>query len=451
MASTFLNLSTDTTLGGNSPSDSVAVSQKAIKSYVDNNSGDSYTSGTGISIASYVISVDNTVVTTNTAQDITARKTFFGDKAIYFKQNTSSNKLGFTLYDNNNKEVGALEFRPNSINGTPILTLNSPSPLASGTSRGNSYVGFRYWDNSLNILAPYSNNLYNKNLFIPVTFTNGTTTVESTSTDGSVDISSLLPTKTSDLTNDSEYITNTALTGYATESYVDTGLATKQATLISGTNIKTINNTSILGSGNIDIQGGSTYTAGTGIDITNDVISVTSPTLINRATGSNSIVIFGYDSYLGGDNNIVLGRNAYAYNCSRNIMIGESANNRGYSVLTTTNNVAVGAYSATSYEYSTAIGAFADVKSHSSIQLGYGENNTDYTLQIGFYQLSDPNNPLNYTLLDGTTGLIPSARIAIDGTSITVNSSGQLQASGGGGASVEAFTAAEVQTIWESV
>lgn len=30
----------------------------------------------------------------------------------------------------------------------------------------------------------------------------------------------------------------------------------KQDTLVSGTNIKTINNTSILGSGNIDIQGG---------------------------------------------------------------------------------------------------------------------------------------------------------------------------------------------------
>lgn len=35
MASTFLNLDTDTTLGGNSASDSVVSSQKAIKSYVD--------------------------------------------------------------------------------------------------------------------------------------------------------------------------------------------------------------------------------------------------------------------------------------------------------------------------------------------------------------------------------------------------------------------------------
>lgn len=49
-----------------------------------------------------------------------------------------------------------------------------------------------------------------------------------------------------------------------------------QPKLVSGTNIKTINNQSILGSGNIDIQGGggTTYTAGDNIDITNNVISL---------------------------------------------------------------------------------------------------------------------------------------------------------------------------------
>lgn len=46
MASKYLNLSTDDTLGGNTPSDYLAVSQKAIKTYVDNNSGGSGTSYT---------------------------------------------------------------------------------------------------------------------------------------------------------------------------------------------------------------------------------------------------------------------------------------------------------------------------------------------------------------------------------------------------------------------
>ena len=46
------------------------------------------------------------------------------------------------------------------------------------------------------------------------------------------------------------------LTNYYTKSEVDTALSGKQATLVSGTNLKTINNESLLGSGNISIQGG---------------------------------------------------------------------------------------------------------------------------------------------------------------------------------------------------
>ena len=78
------------------------------------------------------------------------------------------------------------------------------------------------------------------------------------------------------------------LTNYYTKSETNTLLDGKQATLVSGINIKTINNESILGSGNLDIQGGSTYTAGRGIDITNDTISFSLP--ISAGTGSNSIV-----------------------------------------------------------------------------------------------------------------------------------------------------------------
>lgn len=69
----------------------------------------------------------------------------------------------------------------------------------------------------------------------------------------------------------------------------DTALNGKQDALVSGTNIKTINNESILGSGNIDIQGGgggSSYSAGTGIDITNDVISVSGVVMSSAITTS---------------------------------------------------------------------------------------------------------------------------------------------------------------------
>ena len=47
------------------------------------------------------------------------------------------------------------------------------------------------------------------------------------------------------------------LSNYYTKGETDTLLGGKQPTLVSGTNIKTINNESLLGEGNIDIQGGS--------------------------------------------------------------------------------------------------------------------------------------------------------------------------------------------------
>ena len=53
-----------------------------------------------------------------------------------------------------------------------------------------------------------------------------------------------VPTNVSAFTNDAGYLTQ------------HQDISGKQDTLVSGTNIKTINNTSILGSGNIDIQGG---------------------------------------------------------------------------------------------------------------------------------------------------------------------------------------------------
>ena len=72
------------------------------------------------------------------------------------------------------------------------------------------------------------------------------------------------PTNLSQFTNDSGYITNSALSDYAKKSEIPdvsnlatkTELATKQDTLVSGTNIKTINGTSLLGEGNINIESG---------------------------------------------------------------------------------------------------------------------------------------------------------------------------------------------------
>ena len=89
----------------------------------------------------------------------------------------------------------------------------------------------------------------------------------------------IVPTKTSELLNNSGFITNE--TDPTVPSYVKAiSLAdinnwnNKQNELISGSTIKTINNTSLLGSGNINV-GGENYIAGYGIDITNNEISNT--------------------------------------------------------------------------------------------------------------------------------------------------------------------------------
>lgn len=114
-----------------------------------------------------------------------------------------------------------------------------------------------------------------------------------------------------DITNWNNKLDSSALTPYYTSAQTDTAISNatsgKQDTLVSGTNIKTINNQSLLGSGNIEIQGGSgggSYTAGNNIDITNDVISVTGLATINGSaiTEGGNIVIQGGS---GGGSNII--------------------------------------------------------------------------------------------------------------------------------------------------
>lgn len=105
--------------------------------------------------------------------------------------------------------------------------------------------------------TPY--NSTNPNGYITISALNGYATETWVTNQGyitgitSSDVTTALGYTPYNATNPNGYITASALTGYATETYVDTGLATKQATLVSGTNIKTINNTSLLGSGDITI------------------------------------------------------------------------------------------------------------------------------------------------------------------------------------------------------
>ena len=146
------------------------------------------------------------------------------------------------------------------VSGTNIKTVNGESLLGEG----NILI------KSVNVDSALSTNSEN-----PVqnkVITNKVNTIEQSITN----LSNTMPTKVSDLTNDSGYITNAALTDLATKEEV----SAKQDTLVSGTNIKTINGNSILGSGNISIGGGgggsvpfSMTLSGTTITMNNTTIS----------------------------------------------------------------------------------------------------------------------------------------------------------------------------------
>lgn len=143
-------------------------------------------------------------VTTDTTQDITGEKTFVGQKRIKFKQSSSNDKLGFTLYTSSNVEQGYLEYNPtNKIDGAPLFTLGNYATSAGGIAQ----VGFRRYSSisgasgAYNLLTPliadaktpFSLTTTYTNFYLPLGFTDGTNTVLAAKS-GVVDLSSLIPT-----------------------------------------------------------------------------------------------------------------------------------------------------------------------------------------------------------------------------------------------------------------
>lgn len=117
------------------------------------------------------------------------------------------------------------------------------------------------------------------------------------------------------------------LSNYYTKGETDTLLGEKQPTLVSGTNIKTINNKSLLGEGNIDIQGGGggkAVNAGTNISITTGETADTINCALNLVNGSgtNSVKMKNtsnsngrYSFAIGADGVKASGDGAFAGGC----------------------------------------------------------------------------------------------------------------------------------------
>jgi hypothetical protein len=153
--------------------------------------------------------------------------------------------------------------------------------------------------------------------------------------------------------------------------------------------------------------GGSTYTAGSGIDITNSVISVTSPTLTNTATGISSLTIGGNAS--SANNTINIGVNSSTTRSG--IAIGansEVSGNENWGVA-----LGISAKSQSAF-YGVALGCSSKVTANYAIQLGYGTNSEANS----FYVATSSSN--NWKML-GSDGKIPSGRLPI-ATSVSSSS-----------------------------
>ena len=134
-------------------------------------------------------------------------------------------------------------------------------------------------------------------------------------TSGATEISTALSSKAD---------TATTYTKTETDNAITAATSTKQDALVSGTNIKTINGETLLGEGNITIQGGSgggkAIEAGRGISITTgetaDTVSFNLP--ISAGTGTNSIIegsadlANGISSHAEGTKTIASGENSHA-------------------------------------------------------------------------------------------------------------------------------------------
>lgn len=264
----------------------------------------------------------------------------------YQKKITSTNKLDYSLVDN----TPTIPTIPTNISAFTndagyITNYTETDPIFNASAAsGISSSDITSWNNKSDFSGSYNDltnkpsiptntsDLTNDSGFITNSvndLTNYTLTsaLSSVATSGSYnDLSNTptIPSKTSDITNDSGYITSSALQdrpyytslytvqdqsysagyyevvsdfaldGSVTDTFIDSSgikyklnnsledvIDNKQATLVSGTNIKTINNQSLLGSGNITISSGG---GGTQTDVQINGSSIVSNDVANILT-----------------------------------------------------------------------------------------------------------------------------------------------------------------------
>ena len=133
-------------------------------------------------------------------------------------------------------------------------------------------------------------------------------------------------------------------------------------------------------------------TAGTGIDITSNEVSVTDPTLVNNGTGTKALAV-GKTSQSTAEGGVAVG-----YGAQANSTYGTAV---GYeSRASNTNTTVIGKGAKATQARAIAIGSGAEATAQDAIAIK-GVNNTANTFQV-----------YTYNMLDMATGLIPDARIS---------------------------------------
>ena len=217
----------------------------------------------------------------------------------------------------------------------------------------------------------------------------------------------------------------------------------KQDTLVSGTNIKTINGSSILGSGDLTVGGlQNTATGNNSLTIEGTATSSQQATNVGKkskvtSTGASA---FGYNAQANASGSVCLGRYSdVKTGADYGISIGE------YATTKSAQGISIGmdaGYNSTGAKFQTCIGYYAAATAIGAYQFGRGTNSEAGTVCFALNTdgSTSASSWTNYKLLH-SDGTIPEARLAdttsaAQGQVLTLDSNlNAVWASASGGAS----------------
>ncbi len=336
--------------------------------------------------------VNVTDKTTEFNNNASAKTTDFNDNAISKTDDFNANAATKTDDFNDNYADKLSAFNDNATDKTDIFNLNAVDKTTA------------YNDNASTKTTAFNSNYTAKKALIDAEVANAaaSATVASNSADLAKQWAIGNPSEPSG--NSAKYWAEQAASTYNNKANIDLSnlsasgevkFDAKQDTLVSGTNIKTINGNSLLGSGNIEIQGGGgAYTAGDGIDITSNTISIKSSIINGAELGTTALQVGDNISDLTNDSGYI--QNVATGTGSLTILGTAAIGNNSVNIGKGSKALATGVL---------ALGYDAIASANYAIQLGRGTNSTAYTFSVGFATV-------NYQLLDGSTGLIPDARLS---------------------------------------